>query len=211
MRRDIKNKLTIVVLGRSGSGKGTQARFILERLKNRGVFHLETGKFLRDLMKRKNVTTELARTRLMERGDLFPWWFPIFLWMREVIAEGHADTNLVGDGTPRRLSEAHLIDEIMDWHGRSAALCIYVDVSRSEARRRLLARGRADDTAEAIERRLNYFPRDVAPVIRYYARHGRSVRVNGEQPPEKVFAEIDVALKKKLGTQWPAGQKTKKK
>lgn len=201
--RNLKNKLAIVVLGRSGSGKGTQAEFILQRLRRAGVFHLETGRFLRDLMAQKNVTTELARIRLMERGDLFPWWFPIFLWMREVIEHGRADTNLVGDGTPRRLSEAHLIDEIMAWHGRPLALCVYVDVSRAEARKRLLSRGRADDTPEAIERRLDYFPRDVVPVLRYYRRHKRLIRVSGAQPSEQVARDVDAALTKHLGKKWP--------
>lgn len=208
---DLSKKITMVVLGRSGSGKGTQARFILARLEGRGVFHLETGRFLRDLMKRKNVTTELARIRLMERGELFPWWFPIFLWMRALVEGGNADKHVVGDGTPRRLSEARLIDEIMAWHGRPLPVCVYVEVSRKEARRRLTARGRADDTPEAIKNRLNYFPRDVAPVLRYYARHGRMVRINGEQAPEKVFEEIDRALRKKLGEQWPSALKQKKK
>ena len=203
MEKDIKNKLTIVVLGRSGSGKGTQAHYILARLKKAGVFHLETGRFLRDLIQHKNITTELARVRVMEQGGLFPWWFPIFLWMRTFVEGGNADKHVVGDGTPRRLSEAKLIDEIMSWHGRPLPLCVYVDVSRREARVRLTARGRADDTAAAIENRLDYFPRDVAPVLRYYARRGRMVRVNGELPPKKVFKEIDRALAEKLGKRWP--------
>ena len=211
MRHDLEDKLTIVVLGRSGSGKGTQARMIVRRLKRKGVFHLETGRFLRDLLEKKNATTEFARTRLMERGELFPWWFPMFLWMRELVEGGNGDKHLVGDGTPRRLSEARLIDEIMAWHGRPLPLCVYIDVSRHEARRRLLERGRADDTPQAIENRLDYFPKDVAPVIRYYRHHGRLARINGEQTPEKVFEEIDGALKKKLGNQWPSASKHKKK
>lgn len=211
MKVDLRKKLTIVVLGRSGSGKGTQAKYVLRSLPRASAFHMETGRFLRELMERKNVTTELARTRLMERGDLFPWWFPMSLWLREMIEHGNADKHLIGDGTPRRLAEAKFLDEVMEWHGRPLPVCVSVEVSRQEARRRLLSRGRADDTPQAIERRLDYFPRDVAPVLRYYTRHGRMVRVNGGQAPEKVFAEIDQALKKKIGTQWPAGSKPKKK
>lgn len=203
MEKDIKNKLTIVVLGRSGSGKGTQAHYILARLKKAGVFHLETGRFLRGLLEKKNTTTELARVKIMERGGLFPWWFPMYLWLREVIEHGEADKHLVGDGTPRRIAEAKLIDEIMEWHGRMLPLCVYVDVSRREARARLTARGRADDTPAAIKNRLDYFTRDVAPVLRYYARRGRIVRINGELPPKEVFGEIDRALAEKLGKQWP--------
>lgn len=207
---DIKEKLTLVVLGRSGSGKGTQARFLLARLKKPGVFHMETGRFLRGLAERKNVTTELAESRLMKRGDLFPWWFPMFFWLREMIEHGHADKHIVGDGTPRRLSEARLIDEMLVWHERSPALCVYVDVSRAEARRRLRARGRADDTPSAIENRLDYFPRDVVPVLRYYARRARMIRVNGNRAPDLVAGDIDEALKKKLGTRWPSQSKPRK-
>lgn len=207
----LKAKLTFLVLGRSGSGKGTQAHFILERLRDQGVFHMETGRFLRDLMGRKNITTELARTRLMERGELFPWWFPIFLWMREFMEHGHADTHVVGDGTPRRLSEAKLIDEIMAWHGRSLPICVYVDVSEKEAVRRLLARGRPDDNFAAIKNRMAYFPKDVVPVLNYYRRRGRFIRVNGEQSPEDVFRDVDAALRRKIGSQWPLASKPKKK
>lgn len=206
----LKTRMTFVVLGRSGSGKGTQAHFILERLRDEGVFHVETGRFLRDLLVRKNVTTELARTRVMERGELFPWWFPIFLWMRELLEHGHGDTHLVGDGTPRRLAEAKLIDEIMAWHGRPLPTCVYIDVSEQEAIRRLLARGRPDDNMAAIKNRMAYFPTDVVPVLNYYKAHGRYVHVNGEQPPEDVFRELDGMLKKKLGAQWPSASKPEK-
>ena len=207
----LEEKLTFLVLGRSGSGKGTQAHFILERLEDQGVFHVETGRFLRDLMERKNVTTELARVRVMEQGALFPWWFPIFLWMRELLDHGNADKHLVGDGTPRRLAEAKLIDEIMTWHGRPLPICVYIDVSKKEAVRRLLARGRPDDNLTAIKNRMAYFPKDVVPVLNYYKRRGRFIRVSGEQPPEDVFREIDAALRKRIGKQWPYASKQNKK
>lgn len=211
-RTGLATKLTFVVLGRSGCGKGTQARQIVKRLASAGgVFHLETGRLLRDLIERKNVTTELARTRVMERGELFPWWFPIFLWMKELVEGGNADKHLVGDGTPRRLAEAELIDEMMTWHGRPLPICIYIDVGEKEAIARLLGRGRADDNLAAIRNRMAYFPRDVVPVLNYYKKHNRMIRVDGEQSPESVFCEIDAALKKKLGAQWPRASKQKKK
>lgn len=200
-----------MVLGRSGSGKGTQARFILERLKKDGVCHMETGRFLRELLDKKNATTELARVRVMEQGGLFPWWFPMFLWLREIIERGNSDKHLIGDGTPRRLVEAKFLDDVMAWHGRPLPICVYVDVSEKEATKRLLERGRADDNAAAIRNRLAYFPKNVMPVIRYYTRNRRMVRINGEQSPELVAKEIDAALRRRLGKAWPSLSKQKKK
>ena len=72
----LKNKITVVVLGRSGSGKGTQARFILARL-GKGEYHMETGRFLREVLKRKNPTTKIGQ-EIMDSGRLFPVWFVIY-------------------------------------------------------------------------------------------------------------------------------------
>ena len=214
MSKNLKDKLTVVVLGRSGSGKGTQARFIVARLKKDGVHHMETGRFLRELLQKDNVTTILAR-EMDKKGSLFPSWFPVYTWLREIIEHGYADRHFVFDGAPRRLSEAKLLDEVIEWHGRSLPLCIYVDVSRTEARKRLLNRmrsgSRADDNPKAIENRLDYFPRDVIPVIHYYQKHNRLVRVNGEQAPELVAREIDAALAKRLRKLWPSPSRQKRK
>mgnify|MGYP003394229217 CR=1 FL=1 len=198
-----ENKLTLVFLGRSGCGKGTQAKFVLERLRSSGVFHMETGRFLRELLGKNNITTELARTRIMEQGGLFPWWFPMFLWLREIIERGEGDKHMVGDGTPRRLSEAKFLDDVFAWHNRPLPICIYIDVSDKEATRRLLSRGRADDTRLAIRNRLKYFPKDVLPVVRYYQRHKRLIHIDGSLAPELVSQQIDHLLAKRLGKSWP--------
>jgi len=199
----LEDKLALVVLGRSGSGKGTQARFLLARLKKRGVFHMETGRFLRAALERDNPTTRMARLNIMKKGGIFPTWFAAFTWLKELIEGGHADEHLVFDGAARRMFEAKLLDDVMAWHKRPLPLCIYIDVSRREAMRRLLARGRSDDTKEAVKNRLDYFPREVMPVIRYYSSRGRMIRVDGSPAPEEVFAQINAALAEKLGTGWP--------
>jgi len=175
--KDLQGKLTISFLGRSGCGKGTQAKFILKRL-NHGAYHLETGRFLRQVLRKSNPTTRIAR-RLMEEGRLFPSWFGAFTWLKELIEKGHADKDLVFDGAPRKVQEAELIDEVLEWHKRPLPLCVYVDVPQKEAMRRLLARGRDDDHPSAIRHRMEYFSKKVLPVIHYYRKHHRLVRVNG--------------------------------
>lgn len=191
----------MVVLGRSGCGKGTQARFLLMRLKKKGVHHIETGRFIREMIQEKNISAVVTRRRY-DRGELMPAWIPIYLWTNELVEKEFAGDHLIFDGAPRRIIEAKLLDEFMAWHGRSLPFCIWVDIPRREAARRLLARGRADDTSAVIKNRLDYFSRDVMPVIRYFAKRRRIIRVDGAPAPEIVAKEIDAGLKKKLGKAW---------
>lgn len=200
--KSLKNKLTFVVLGRSGCGKGTQAKFMLQRLGSKKTEHLETGRFFREIMvKYRNPTTEIARG-VMERGQIFPAWFSAATWLKLVVEDGIAAKHWIFDGAPRWLWEAKLIDEVMRWHGRPLPICIYIDTSRQEATKRLLSRGRADDNLRAINNRMSFFARLVMPTIRYYRTKGRLVRINGNPPPEKVWQELDHALAKRLGRRW---------
>lgn len=201
-KKSLKNKLTLVVLGRSGSGKGVQAKFIVKRLTRESVRHFETGEFLRKLLKRRNPTTLLGR-KVISGGGLFPAWFAAYTWLRELIEHGHADKHLVFDGAARRMWEAELLDQVMRWHDRPLPLCIYVDVSVEEATKRLLKRKRSDDTPRAIRNRMAFFKENVMPVLHYYRKRGRLLHINGEQTVEAVWQGIDKRLTTRLGSFWP--------
>lgn len=196
--------MTIAVVGRSGSGKGTQAKFIIKRLENQGVRRLETGRYLRGLIKKyKNSTTKFAEEMLMQKGKLFPSWFSAFTWLKVILEDGIADQHWVFDGAPRRLWEAKFIDEVVAWHQRSPTVCIYIRLDPEEATRRLLGRGRADDTAPSIRNRMSFFSTDVESVINYYKNRDRLIVIHGDKPENQVWNEIDSALAKRLGKRWP--------
>ena len=190
-----------MVLGRSGCGKGTQAKFVMRRL-GKWARHMETGRFLRSLVRKNNPTATRGR-EVMQKGGLFPAWFAAFTWLKELIEKGAADKHLIFDGAPRKVWEAELIDEVMKWHGRSLPLCIYVDVSLKEATRRLLERGRADDTRAVIQNRMSFFARDVMPVLKFYRKHDRLIHVNGNLLPNAVWSELERKLSRRLGKIWP--------
>ena len=190
--QSLSSKLTLVVIGRSGSGKGTQAQFMLQRL-GKGAYHVETGRFLREMLTHENPTTLLAQ-KIMKTGGLFPSWFGAFAWLRELIERGHGGDQLVFDGAPRKIEEAKLMDDVMKWHGRQLPFCIYVDVSEKEASKRLLARGRDDDHAAAIANRMRFFKTDVLPVVKFYRDKHRLIHVDGQRSIEDVWREIDSKL-----------------
>jgi len=199
---NLKNKLTLVILGRSGSGKGTQARFILQKLGRQNSHHMETGRFLRALLEKANPTTLLARN-LLHTGKIFPSWMAAYTWLRELIEKGTANKHLVFDGAPRKVWEAELLDEVLKWHNRPLPICIYVDVSSDEVIKRLLGRGRADDTISSIRSRLRFFEKEVRPVLNYYRKRGRLLYVDGNLPVEQVKWAVDRVLVKRLRKRWP--------
>lgn len=195
-------RLSIIILGRSGSGKGTQARFILNKLKKQGVNHLETGRFFREILKSyQNSTTRQAKVA-MSTGKLFPDWFAAYVLLKEIIEKGTADKHWLFDGAPRSVWQAKLIDDLASWHGRSLPLAILINVSEKEASSRLFLRARTDDHKLSIKNRMKFFSQKVVPTINYYKSKKRVLVINGEQSVEHVEKDIDRALKKYLG-KWP--------
>jgi len=85
-----------------------------------------------------------------------------------------------------------MMDDAMEFYGRSNVVPIFLETSEEWSTQRLLGRGRSDDSLKSIKERQAYFEKDVAPVIDYY--DGRSkyklMRINGEQSVEAVHQKI---------------------
>lgn len=195
------SKLTFVLVGRSGSGKGTQALFLLRKFGLKNSSHLETGRFLRRLIKKTSPTIFLAR-EFMHAGRKLPSWMAAYTWLRKLVEGGAAVKHLVFDGAPRSIWEAELIDEVVAWHGRPLPICIYIDVSVKEATKRLLGRNRSDDHLFSIRNRLRFFEKDVLPVVEYYKKRNRLIHLDGSLAADRVSVELLEALAKKLGGLW---------
>ncbi len=182
--------LNIILLGRSGSGKGTQGKLLAKKF---SLKYVGTGHLLRFLAKEKNFLSKRLREDL-NRGKLAPTWLVQYLWLME-LKKVKPKQGIIFDGTPRKLKEAKFLDVVLDWFGRKSLLVFLIDISRREALRRLLKRARKDDTRYAIDKRLDWFDNDVMPIVRYYEKTGRLMKINGEQSIEGVFREILKKLK----------------
>lgn len=185
-------QLVVILLGPSGSGKGTQAKFLTRVLYR--VHHIETGKLLRRFTKNKSEAARLVQ-KTMERGGMVSSLVTSSVWMSEVFKKVRPGESIVFDGSPRTLEEAKYLDHILVWLGLPPATVAYVTLTPQETIRRLLLRGRFDDTPVAIRERLRFFKKDVMPVIRYYKKKRRLVTVNGNQPVAGVWKDIRKALK----------------
>jgi adenylate kinase len=185
--------LNILLLGPQGAGKGTQAKRISSEY---AIPHIASGEILRDEMA---AETELGRRvkDIYDRGDLVPDDVMIDL-IRTRLGQPDTDSGFVLDGFPRTTVQAEALDSMFSDIGRSFsvvfALQIPDEVAFERLRKRAELEGRADDTDEAIQRRLDNYHRETEPLIEYYRVRGNLVPIHGERSENEVFAEIQRAL-----------------
>lgn len=188
---------TIIVIGRSGSGKGTQVALLAERLVAKGpVARVESGARFRRFFETASHAAALAR-KINDGGGLQPQFLSVWVWAGELIEKLTPETILLMDGMPRRVSEAEVLEEALTFFGREDAAIVYLKTSREWGVERLVGRGRADDVERAdIDARMEWFEREVVPVIAYYKAHPRHrfLEVDGERPIETIHHDIVEAL-----------------
>ena len=186
---------TFVFMGRSGCGKGTQAKLLMEHLAKESpenaIYYLETGQRFRDFLNAPYHASALAK-RTLNLGERQPDFLAIYMWAHLLVENMKGDEHLVLDGAPRSVLEAQALGTALSFFNRADARIIHINISRQEAQARLRARGRGDDAEAGIQKRLDWFDRDVMPAIEYYRSHPEYhfYEVNGEQSIEAVQAEL---------------------
>ena len=186
---------TFIFIGRSGSGKGTQARLLQEHLKDidpdTPVFYEETGARFREFLKEDTYTSRLSR-EIHEAGDLQPSFLAIRIWAEELRKNLKGNEHLIFDGTPRQLQEAHILENALDFYKREDVYIILPNVSREWSEKRLLERGRSDDDLEEIKKRLDWYDEKVTPAIEYYKSNPRYkfLDIKGERTIKEIHDEI---------------------
>lgn len=185
---------TFIFFGQSGSGKGTQAKLLIEKIKQkdtRPVFYIETGQKFRDFITESSLTAKLTKD-VMEEGGLLPEFLPIWIWTEYFVRHFSGDEHMILDGLCRRPHEAPILHSAMTFYKRENPIVLSIEVSRDWARERLLGRGRSDDNKDDIERRINWYYENVVESINYFKNNNfyKFISINGEQSIEDVHREI---------------------
>jgi adenylate kinase len=185
--------LNILLLGPQGAGKGTQATRIAAAY---GIPHVASGEILRTEMA---SGTDLGRRvkEVYDRGDLVSDDLMIEL-IRNRLEQPDTDQGFILDGFPRTTVQADALEQMLGELGRSFnavfALQIADAVAFERLRRRAEIEGRADDTDEAIRRRLDNYHRETEPLIEHYRIRGNLVPIHAQRSENEVFAEIENAI-----------------
>jgi len=187
--------MNILLLGPQGSGKGTQARRIHETY---GVPVISTGDMIREM---KDLPTPLGRElkEVYDRGDLVDDGLMIRL-IRDRLSRGDTVPGFVLDGFPRTMVQAEALDDLLRELGRRIDVVFDFQIpNRQQLLERMLKRAelesRSDDTPEAIQRRLEAYDRETAPLVEWYrTRYGNVVGIHADRTVDEVFDEIQEGL-----------------
>jgi adenylate kinase len=188
--------MNILLLGPQGSGKGTQAKKISATY---GVPHISSGDLYRDAIARG---TELGQQvePILAAGELVPDEITIPL-IRDRLSRGDTTPGFVLDGYPRNLAQADALDEMLEDVGRTIEIVfVFYVPDRQQLVERMHKRAheenRPDDTPEVIERRLETYERETAPLGEHYrTRLGNVVGIHADRTVQDVFQEISEALR----------------
>jgi adenylate kinase len=185
--------LNVLLLGPQGAGKGTQGKLISVE---HGIPHIATGDILRGAMA---TGSELGRKvqPIYDAGGLVPDDIMIELIRDRVSADDTAN-GFVLDGFPRTAVQAEALDEMLDEIGRPLTVVLEFQLPEQVAIGRLTRRaeeeGRADDTPDAIRRRLALYHEETEPLIEHYRARGSLVGIPADRPIGEVFADIQRVL-----------------
>lgn len=211
----------IVLIGPPGSGKGTQARLLQERL---GLPQISTGDMFRALLKTETPLAGELRP-ILSAGTLVPDELTARI-VRERTAQADCREGYVLDGFPRTPAQAEMLEGLAAEQGHTLG-AVLVDVPFDILEKRVTGRRscpvcgeiynvyfkppardevcdlhpdtqlnrRADDNAETIKARLATYERDTRPLLDYYERTGRLRRVDGDRDSEAIYADIENAIR----------------
>ncbi|MFN4198594.1 MAG: adenylate kinase [Flavobacterium sp.] len=185
----------IVLFGKPGAGKGTQAEFLKEQY---NLTHLSTGDIFRFNIKNDTELGKLAKS-YMDKGDLVPDEVTIQMLQSEVDKNPQA-AGFLYDGFPRTIPQAQALDAFLTSKGQSVIATVALEADDEILVQRLLERGKTsgrpdDQDEEKIRNRYQEYNEKTAPLMDYYKAQGKFHAVNGigsiAEVTERLKGEFD--------------------
>ena len=212
--------MKLLIMGRPGAGKGTQAANIKEYY---GIPHISTGDMFRAAIKNQSKLGLTAK-EYMDKGALVPDEVTIGI-VKERLLEEDCKKGFLLDGFPRTINQAESLEGFLKENGIVLDAVLDVDVPKEILIRRIVGRRvckkcgatfhvefnapkkegicdvcgtpliqRDDDTLATAENRLNVYDNQTAPLLEFYNKRNLLKRVNGNQALNEVFEDIKAVL-----------------
>lgn len=189
--------LNIIICGAPGCGKGTQSDLIVGKY---NLKHLSTGDLLRKEIAEKSELGITAESYI-SKGNLVPDEMIINILSKNIEAFDNNINGMILDGFPRTVAQAEALQTMLSNSGKEISTLLDLSVEKDELIDRLLKRGqtsgRSDDNLETIQKRLEVYEVQTAPVSDFYKKLGKYAAVDGMGSVEEIFGRIASILDSK--------------
>ena len=191
----MRTMINLILFGKPGSGKGTQAEFVKNKY---NLKHISTGDVFRYNISKQTKLGLLAKS-YMEKGDLVPDNVTIKMLEAEVNNSSNAN-GFIFDGFPRTTLQAEMLDEFLQSKKLSITMTIALEVNESVLIERLISRGkesgRVDDQDRTkIQNRFNEYNKKTSTLINYYKSQNKFFEIKGygeiSEISQRIFNVID--------------------
>ena len=185
--------MNIILFGPPGAGKGTQSKYLVDKLNN---FQVSTGDILREEIK-KNTIIGQQITNNMNEGKFVSDEIVNNL-IENLIYDAQKKNKLIFDGYPRSISQAKYLDLILVKSNQKIDHIFFLNVNKStiveRIEKRKILENRSDDNTDTILKRYDTYMETTRPVLDYYSKNPNFHEINGTQEIDQITREIQAFI-----------------
>ena len=185
--------MNIILFGPPGAGKGTQSKYLVDKLKN---FQVSTGDILREEIK-KNTIIGQQITNNMNEGKFVSDEIVNSL-IEKLMLDPRKKDKLIFDGYPRSLSQAKYLDLLLDKSNQKIDHIFFLNVNKEtiieRIKKRKILENRSDDDTDTILKRYDTYMETTRPVLDYYSKNPNFHEINGTQEIDQITKEIEAFI-----------------
>ena len=185
--------MNIILFGPPGAGKGTQSKFLVNKLKN---FQISTGDILREEIKKKSTIGKQI-TNNMNEGKFVSDEIVNDL-IKSIIYDPQKKNKLIFDGYPRSISQAKFLDLILVKSNQKIDHIFFLNVNKETIIKRIEKRkvleNRSDDDMNTIIKRYDTYMETTKPVLDFYSKNPNFHEINGAQEIDQITKKIEAFI-----------------
>ena len=186
--------MNIILFGPPGAGKGTQAKYIQEKIKG---FQISTGDMLRDEIKKDS---DIGKKIINDMNDgKFVSDEIVNELIQNIISDPQKKGKLIFDGYPRSLSQAKNLDLLLNDSNQKVDFIFFLNVNKDvivkRIEKRKIIENRTDDNSDIIIKRYDTYMETTKPVLEFYSKKPNFYEIDGSLEIEEITAKIDSFIK----------------
>ena len=186
--------MNIILFGPPGAGKGTQAKYLVEKLKG---FQISTGDILRDEIKKD---TDIGKKIINDMNDgKFVSDEIVNKLIKKLIFDPQKKDKLIFDGYPRSINQAKNLDLLLTESKQQIDFIFFLNVNKETIIKRIEKRKveekRGDDDLDTILKRYDTYLKTTSPVLDYYSSKQNFYKLDGNLEIDQINKQIKGFLK----------------